>query len=295
MDDRIHGDPEDEALMSDMGAEAAGNIPSGVGIFDVRDQTIHLRYLNDGFYEMIGDRREKRTRFFDTGTIQSVHPDDRPGMLAEVRSAIAEGRPFKYRFRNLDGKGDYLWIGITANHRTLEDGTERFYASYHDVDALVVEQSRLEERGNELTAILGNIPGGVAIFSEKNGRIRIEYANEGFYALHHGSREYWLSQSKNPVDWLTSEDRHIFDEEFLLVNIGEKKQGDVTYRITGEDGELYWVCNQFRKVYEQDGVRYYYASFIDMDGQNRRRTGDTSSQADIRRCHESIQDGGLDL
>jgi hypothetical protein len=47
--------------------EALDEIPSGVGVFDVTDSVITMKYLNDGFYRMIGARREDRTRFFDKG------------------------------------------------------------------------------------------------------------------------------------------------------------------------------------------------------------------------------------
>jgi signal transduction histidine kinase/CheY-like chemotaxis protein/PAS domain-containing protein len=247
--------------------EALQAIPSGVGVFDITGSVVAMEYLNDGFYQMIGARREDRSRFFGTGTMQSVHPEDRAGMLAEVRASIAENRNFEYRFRNLNGEGDYLWIGIRASHKSLGDGRERFYASYYDVDQYISERDRLIAYGSNLDTILGNIPGGVALFSARGEEVRLEYTNPGFYELHHGSRDYWSNQSANPVEWLIPEDRHIFLDEFHLVNAGSKEQGSVVYRITGEDGQLHFVSNQFRKAVMSGGVQYYYASFIDMDEQ----------------------------
>ena len=121
--------------------------------------------------------------------------------------------------------------------------------------------------GSTLEAILGNIPGGVALFSEKDGVMRLEYANAGFYELHHSSAEYWSAQRGNPRGWLCEADRCLFENVFREVSSGERREGSVTYRITGEDGKLYWVNNQFRRAFERDGRRYYYASFVDMDEQ----------------------------
>ena len=250
-----------------MEIDALKEIPSGVGIFDVTDSVIEMKYLNDGFYRMIGDRRENRTRFFNKNTINSVHPDDRAGLLTEALSSIEEKRMFEYRFRNLNGSGAYIWIGIRASHRPLNAKTERFFASYYDVDSYVSEQNASAAYRSDLDSMLGSIPGGVAVFSAEGDTIRLEYTNAGFYKLHHGSREYWAGQSSNPVDWLTPDDRHLFLDEFNAVNTGEKEQGSIVYRIIGEDGELHFVCNQFRSAYQRDGVRYYYASFIDMDEQ----------------------------
>jgi signal transduction histidine kinase/PAS domain-containing protein len=247
--------------------DALNQIPSGVGIFDVTGTVIEMKYVNDGFYRMIGSRREERTRFFHQNTIQSVHPEDRTGLVAEALAAIRENRMFEYQFRNLDGSGNYLWIGIRASHKPLDEHTERFYASYYNVDPYVLERDKLKAYGSSLDAILGNIPGGVAVFSEHDGQVRLTFTNAGFFALHHGSREYWSAQSPNPVDWLVPEDRHLFWDEFRQVLQGRKEQGSVVYRITGEDGEVHWVSNEFRRAYQQDGVQFYYASFIDMDRQ----------------------------
>ena len=98
-------DLSNEAAME---LDALNEIPSGVGIFDLKDSVIEMKFLNDGFYRMIGARREDRARFFSKGTINSVHPDDRPGLLKEAGDSIAEKRRFEYRFRNLNGAGEYM-------------------------------------------------------------------------------------------------------------------------------------------------------------------------------------------
>jgi signal transduction histidine kinase len=251
----------------DIELELLNEIPSGIGVFDVTGSVIKMVYVNDGFYSMIEANRQDRTRFYDVGTIQSVHPDDRPGLLAEAQAAIREKRMFEYRFRNLDGSGRYIWLGIRAAHKPLNEKTERFYASYYNVDRLVSRQNELEAYGNRLDLILGNIPGGVAIFSVTASEVRLEYTNAGFYELHHGSREYWSEQSQNPVDWLVPEDQHLFWDEFNSVVSGKKDQGSVVYRVTGEDGQRHWVSNQFSPTDKVGDVQYFYASFIDMDKQ----------------------------
>jgi signal transduction histidine kinase/CheY-like chemotaxis protein len=116
-----------------------------------------------------------------------------------------------------------------------------------------------------LESILSNIPGGVAIFSDHDGKVHLDYTNDGFYSLHYGSREFWSKKSDNPVDWLIPSDRHIFEDEFALVKSGEKDTGDVSYCVTGEDGGIHWVNNQFRRAYVSDGIQYYYSSFTGLD------------------------------
>lgn len=234
------------------------NIPTGMGVFDVTGDVIEMKYLNDGYYQMIQASREMRKQYFGVHTIQAMHQDDRAGLLKEVHDAIRESRMFQYRFRVLSGSGAYLWISIRANHKPVDEKTERFYAVYYNVDTYMSERLRL-------SSILNNIPGGAAIFSDHNGKIKLDYTNDGFYNIHHGSREYWASISSNPVDWLVPSDRHLFEEEFALVRDGKKSLGNAAYCVIGEDGKQHWVNNLFRFAYELDGTQYYYSSFTGLD------------------------------
>lgn len=247
--------------------DALNKIPSGVGIYDVTGSHIEMKYLNDGYYQMLGTDRLARTQYFGPNVINAIYPDDRSALLREAHDSVRERRLFDLHFRVLNGAGVYSWIGIRANHEALDGGTERFYAAYYDADQLISERQKLEAHGIQLDKILGNIPGGVAVFSEKDREIRLVYTNSGFYALHHGSSEYWSGQSKNPTDWLAPEDRHLFWDEFERVISGAEDQGNVAYRILGEDGELHWVGNSFCRAYQIDGMQYYYASFTDLDEQ----------------------------
>jgi signal transduction histidine kinase len=156
-----------------------------------------------------------------------------------------------------------------AQDSKIKTGQKQFNNTLTGAESAVLSGSVQPVPGDNyyFATILDNIPGGVAIFSYQNKTVRLEYTNAGFYTLHHGSREYWSRQSADPVNWLAKEDRVLFYEELKAVLDGLKKEGSVTYRVVGEDGNLYWVNNQFRPAYEKNGVRYYYASFVDMDDQ----------------------------
>src|SRR5574344_215715 len=234
------------------------NMPTGMGVFDVTGDVIEMKYLNDGYYQMIQASREMRMQYAGVHTVQAIHQDDRAGLLKEAHDAIRESRMFQCRFRVISGAGAYLWISIRANHKHVDGRTERFYAVYYNVDTYMSERLRL-------SSILNNIPGGAAIFSDHDGKIRLDYTNDGFYGIHHGSREYWTGKSSNPVDWLVPSDRHLFEEEFALVRDGKKPLGNAAYCVIGEDGKQHWVNNLFRSAYELDGTQYYYSSFTGLD------------------------------
>ena len=136
MNDLFSGNIAQQALLS--------LIPSGVGVFELTGDIVKTEFLNDGYYQMLGDRRDSRKQFSGTGTLGAVHPDDTPGLLAEAHASIREHRLFTYTFRVLDGSGDYRWVSIHANHIPVSDSTERFYASYSDIDELVRTRDKLQ-------------------------------------------------------------------------------------------------------------------------------------------------------
>lgn len=120
-------------------------IPSGVGIFDVRDNVVNMVFVNDGYYQMIKSAKDDRLAFEGTGTINAIHPFDRAGLLEEEKASVLEKRMFQYKFRIFCGDGIYRWIAIRANHYTQKDGSERFYASYYDIDSLINTQKSLHD------------------------------------------------------------------------------------------------------------------------------------------------------
>ena len=79
--------------------EALQNVSTGIGVFDVTGTTIKMKFLNDGYYQMVGQKREERKQFFGTGTVMAIHPDDRMGLLNEALASIREKRVFSFRFR----------------------------------------------------------------------------------------------------------------------------------------------------------------------------------------------------
>ncbi|MCI2068209.1 MAG: ATP-binding protein [Bacilli bacterium] len=120
-------------------------IPSGVGIFDVKDGVVNMVFINDGYYQMIKSTRDNRIVFEGKSTINAIHPSDRAGLLEEEKASVLEKRMFQYKFRIMCGDGVYRWIAIRANHYTQKDQSERFFASYYDIDSLINTQKKLHD------------------------------------------------------------------------------------------------------------------------------------------------------
>ena len=137
-----------------------------------------------------------------------------------------------------------------------------------DITARIRRQESLELDKQSLENILSNVPGGVCVFSERNGAIHLDYTNDGFFRTHHGSPDFWRPYLlHDTIDWIYEPDRPVFQAEFQKVKSHIRDQGQATYRVRGEDGLLHWINNQFHRAAETNGVQYYYSSFVCLDEQ----------------------------
>ena len=125
------------------------------------------------------------------------------------------------------------------NYTWLDEHRDLIIETQSDITALYeqqMEKVRLESYKDNLDALLGNIPAGIAVFSERGSGVRLDYTNAGFYKLHHGSKEFWDSQGDNPVSWIREADRGIFESEFEKVKAGEKETEAPHTGLAEEDG-----------------------------------------------------------
>ncbi len=118
---------------------------SGIGILDIDTEKSSIRriYLNDGFFRMLGAARESHRQYEDADAAGALCREDLPAVWSEVKACIAEKRPGNARIRIRDGQGQYRWFAVAANHEALKENTERFYAAFSDIDALMKERQLL--------------------------------------------------------------------------------------------------------------------------------------------------------
>lgn len=130
------------------------NLPNGIGVFEVDGENITIKYLNDGYYNMLGIKKSGRARSLSASPTAFLHPDDALTVHREIRAAIAENRLFNCTVRIIRGDGLYLWISICAKWSLQNNGKYLFYASYTDVDEKKKNEERLVETAAVISAAL---------------------------------------------------------------------------------------------------------------------------------------------
>lgn len=135
-----------------------------VGIFET-DATGGNTYANGIWVAMTG---LSRTQTLGDGWIAAIHPDDRAGMQARWRAAIAGGQPFRSEHRLCRLDGSEIWVMVNAVPRFDSSGA---FIGYIGSIGDVTERRRHEEERRRLEAqsqeskkleALGQFAGGVA-------------------------------------------------------------------------------------------------------------------------------------
>ena len=160
-----------------------------------------------------------------------------------------------------------------------------------DVTARIRRQQSLETDKKQLEEILHDIPGGIGVLHEEDGRFVLDYINEGYAAVHGGSRAFWEGfMGERIIERIWEADRALLLAERDRMAKDPAHEGDVTYRVIGEDGVLHWVNGHFRPAYRKDGILHYYASFTAMDAQKAAEARLADSQ---RALHEAVANSDI--
>ncbi|ARC39067.2 PAS domain S-box protein (plasmid) [Paracoccus yeei] len=112
--------------------------------------------------------------------IATVHPDDKAGLTAAIKQAIARGGPYAHQYRVRRLNGSYHWI--EANGRVDRDaaGTITFPGVLLDVDERRVLAAERDRAKRLLEAFIEAVP-GVVYAKDRNGRMLV--ANRGTLEL----------------------------------------------------------------------------------------------------------------
>ncbi|MCH3967904.1 MAG: PAS domain-containing protein [Atopobiaceae bacterium] len=112
-------------------------VPTGLGIYEIRDRTPHQVYMTDGFYRMLGVTREQHVEQLRGDFMDGIHPDDL-GAVAALVDRLAVGAEYgSAEFRNLCVGERYLWVRLDAHVISREGDSFVVYCVYEDFSEVV--------------------------------------------------------------------------------------------------------------------------------------------------------------
>ncbi len=113
----------------------------GMGIYELSGDTLEIRRVNDGYYELFGCTPQQ---VFASAreALTAVHPDDRKGFLDACRTAIRSGRVERYVCRHIHYRdGREMWLETRLRFLGKAGLNDVFCFTYNDV----TEQKEFEK------------------------------------------------------------------------------------------------------------------------------------------------------
>lgn len=223
--------------------ELVGKVPVGIGIYDIKDGQAILLFLNDAYYKMMGYSRTERTQFLGKNHDNAVHPEDRPRVLAMVKSLIdgADEGTVQYRIRNKAEQ--WVWLNLVASVVERCEKNIKVYTAFTDCDDLINSQLENEAKQSQIQALLASIPGGVAVYRvKKDGRIPTDYISDSL------ARICGYDDAEDILRLMKEDSRKlVYPEDFP--NVAEACRNSLAtgapthtmYRVYAKDRSLVWV------------------------------------------------------
>lgn len=120
-------------------------LPGGIGFFELTGKTIRQLYLNDGFFQMLGDTRENCMHYSGERFFQEIYPEDR-ALFKQIYAGLLHGeKQLKLTCRMRGGGGAYLWVHLAGTVEKDDEGRTILCCSFSDVDQRMRVQLALQK------------------------------------------------------------------------------------------------------------------------------------------------------
>ncbi|WP_255702279.1 hybrid sensor histidine kinase/response regulator [Roseomonas cutis] len=125
--------------------------------------------------------------------IETVHPDDTPGLIAAIEEVIARGGAYAHQYRVRRADGRYYWIEANGRVEKGADGTPlRFPGVLLDLEQRRALEAERDRAALLLRSFIEAVP-GVVYAKDREGRMLM--ANRGTTALIGKPPEFYLGRT----------------------------------------------------------------------------------------------------
>jgi|GEM_PF-664386 len=146
------------------------------------------------------------------------------------------------------------------------------------------EAGELRSREGRLRDLMNMVPGGIGCFSvDREGQITVLDLNDAFFRmLEDPDRESMDGIMVDPISFFYPDDQEAILQ--ILRRAREEAGGEFEgrYRFRKKDGTYLWIAIHAALAEEKDGKQTYYASFSDVDAQQRTQQQLAESEDSMR-------------
>lgn len=187
----------------------------------------------------------------------------------------SEHRAFDY--------GAYDFITRPFNLKTMRQRVDGMFHQL-DIEKMRTENDRLlkeTETGKRLSALMDNLPGGVAIIETDGNTANCTYFNSSVPKLFHMTDDEFTAQFKEEErrDWLNT----------FVAKAGQGNKFDYAFSSEDKNGELCWIRLIASGIDRKGSKKALYCVFLDINAEKRHELHAAETEARLRENNINIE------
>ncbi|MEG4216247.1 PAS domain S-box protein [Microcoleus sp. Pol14C6] len=188
----------------------------------------------------------------------SLHPEDRERVIANVTKQIESEDEIEYRIVRPDGQ--IRWIRDRAFPiRNPSGKVYRIVGIAVDITARKQSEKTIRESEERFRQLAEHIQDSFWLMSAEFTDLL--YLSPAYEQIWGRSREELYAEPLKMMEWVHQEDKHFLEEAMGRVLQGEST--NIEYRIFLPDGIIRWVCDRAFPIYNESGKIYRIAGIAE--------------------------------
>jgi len=231
-------------------------------------------WKKDGSYGLDPRQRVDYNAVFQDILAHYIFPEDRElfadhGKLSNIAARLdRDGTDtFVYRCRSNTGECLYKqvkYVWLDARHDLIMESQTDLTALYEQQIEHVRRQHEAE-LAKERAFSAESIPSGIGVFDYEDGKLSLNYMNNGFYQMLGAVKEeYARMVGTDILNAVFEEDRTAILQE-AAASISGKRQFFCRFRLTDGNGCLRWVEVAANHIPQSSTTERFYAAYYDVD------------------------------
>ncbi|MFT4883728.1 MAG: PAS domain S-box-containing protein, partial [Natronomonas sp.] len=249
-------------------------------------------FINSAYEDVWG--RDPEALYDDaTALLDGVHPEDRDRVREAYESLPAE--EFDETFRVVQPDGTVRWVEAHGSAVENDRGeVARIVGTAQDITERREAQQALRERERQLSTLMSNVPGMVYRCGDEEGW-PMEFVSEGCTDLT-GYDPNELEEGA--VEWadeiVAEADRRDHREE-IVERVEQREPFSITYRIERADGEIRWVRERGRGVFDDGDLEVLEGVITDVTERVEKQQALEDRERRLRETYDIIADNDRGL
>jgi PAS domain S-box-containing protein len=224
----------------------------------------------------------------DKGWVDIVHPDDREAMIQAWRRARETGEAFDEEYRQVNAKGETLWVHDHAVLARDDDGNRlHWHGVVIDVTARVAAERAAADAERRFATLEAQLPVVVYAVTDTLVSSVLYMSPNALEILGHPASEY-LSGAQPFPEFVHRDDRDATAAAWEAA-WREHRRFEAGYRMVRPDGSLVWIRDTAEPVNQDDGsVGFWHGVMLDVTEEHSIREELLASEARRRALIENL-------